>query len=295
MDYGEKLCDPVTSGGDSVVSRKSSSTLVSTHKDHAELLEKIDKLYKLVTEKEASGEATEKTKDLNPLDALNKSAITHRSGTRLIGVDYVRELSADAQDNAPGEALAEAKKEGANSEKLTSLFSANLIGNDQQIKVTLIQEENVENESIEAEADFMESKKVQMQSRVGRSQSRDSCQAKEEKLTVQNEPAIDSMGFPLESSNEKIFQALSWESDFSTGNPFASEGVHSVSSPVSIAASLETLSCAWCGMGGSNAKALKKLKVCSACHSTYYCSTKCQSEDWINGHAKTCQVATNVE
>mmetsp|Transcript_14081 Transcript_14081/g.25471 ORF Transcript_14081/g.25471 Transcript_14081/m.25471 type:complete len:296 (+) Transcript_14081:94-981(+) len=51
--------------------------------------------------------------------------------------------------------------------------------------------------------------------------------------------------------------------------------------------------CAWCRKGGlTNPEIIKKLKLCSQCQVTYYCSPECQSKDWINGHAKTCQPAS---
>jgi hypothetical protein len=305
MDYGEELCDTKISGGHSVGSRRSTSSLAtrSTPEDHAELLDKIDKLYKLVTEKEASGEANMKTKDLNPLEALDESAITHRSGSGLVGVG--RSLSADAEDNAPGEAMAKATKRGDNVEELTSLFSDNQLGKEHKTnKVTSIQEESDVNEAVETEADFMDSKNILTKLRRGRSRSCErlkkfipvkTSQAKEEKVVVQKEPAVDSLGFPLATSNDIVFNASSWESDFSSGNPFAGEGTFGGLSPVSVATSLKPRSCAWCGLGGSNGKDVKKLKLCSACRSTYYCSSECQSKDWINGHSKTCQVVANVD
>ncbi len=113
-----------------------------------------------------------------------------------------------------------------------------------------------------------------------------SYQAKEETATTPQESAVDSMGFPLASSNGKLSEALSWESDFSSTNLFAGENVCGLTSPVSVTASLGTRGCAWCGLGGSNTKAAKKtIMVCSACESTCYCSSECHSKDWINGHA----------
>ena len=306
MDYGEELCDTKISGGHSVGSRRSSSSLAttrSTPEDHAELLEKIDKLYKLVTEKEASGVAKVKTKDLNPLEALDESAITHHSGSGLISVG--RSLSADAEDNTPGGAKAKATKGGDNVEEITSLFSDNQLGKEQKTnKVTSIQEESDVNEAVETEADFTDSKNILTKLRRGRSRSCERLmkfipvkisQAKEEKVTVQREPAVDSLGFPLSTSNDILFNAASWERDFSSGNPFAGEGISGGLSPVSVATSLKPHSCAWCGLSDSNGKDVKKLKLCSACRSTYYCSSECQSKDWINGHSETCQVVANVD
>ena len=112
-----------------------------------------------------------------------------------------------------------------------------------------------------------------------------SYQAKEETAATPPEPAVDSMGFPLASSSEMILSgALSWESDFSSINLFAGDDANGSLSPVR--------SCAWCGLGGSNGKAAKKFIVCTACQSTYYCSSDCQSEDWTNGHAMMCQLVT---
>jgi hypothetical protein len=118
-----------------------------------------------------------------------------------------------------------------------------------------------------------------------------SSQARDGTATAPQEPATDSMGFLLPSSYDLLSKVLSWESDFGSTNPFAGEDVNGSSSPVSVIASLRTRSCAWCGLGGNNAKAVK-LMVCSACQSTYYCSSHCQSKDRINGHAMICQLVT---
>lgn len=101
---------------------------------------------------------------------------------------------------------------------------------------------------------------------------------------------VDSLGFPLSSK--------SWESDFFAGsNPFittstpSNNDIRSIASPTTVAAAtLDTplRSCAWCGGGGTNTKAAQKLKLCSACQSTYYCSADCQSKDWTNGHSVSC-------
>jgi hypothetical protein len=326
MDFGDELCNPVSSGSDSCR---------PTDDDHAELLEKIDKLYTLVTEKETSGEGTEKAKDLNPLDALNESAITQISRSSTFrGITELSEeinkvhkletankasdetmqtkntkdcdsLSDSFIDQDQVEAKAKAEEGGDNVKELTSLFSENLFY-DEHIKVTLTQDTSVLNESVEAEADLEDLKIIEPKLRLGQPQSHHrltkylplkSDQAEEEKVTVQKKPFI----------GRKIFKAPSWDTNFiSSSNPFAGKGarpnttrreaeVVGVSSPVSVAASLETRSCAWCGMDGSNAKALKKLKLCSACQSTYYCSSECQSEDWINGHAKTCQPVSSLD
>ncbi|KAL3801871.1 hypothetical protein ACHAW5_003784 [Stephanodiscus triporus] len=367
MEYGEELCAPITSG---------SNSCRPTDKDHAELLEKIDKLYTLVAEKEASGD-TMKAKDMNPLDALNESAITQISQSSTIRgnpempdeinklhkletankalnetmqtkntkdcdslsdsfIDHDQELSEDKQHIALVKAKAKTEEGGDNVKELTSLFSENLFF-DEHIKVTLTQDTCVLNESVEAEADLEDLKIFEPKLRLGQPQSHHrltkylplkSGQAEEEKVTIQKKPSI----------GRKIFKAPSWETNFiSSSNPFAAKGVRpntttreadgrkgckapawdtnpfagkdvrpntttreagvvvGVSSPVSVAASLETRSCAWCGMDGSNAEALKKLKLCSACQSTYYCSTECQSEDWINGHAKTCQPVSSLD
>ena len=330
MEYGEELCDTTTSGdhdGGSVWSRRSSSSVAtrSTPEDNAELLEKIDKLYtlvtekvasgeaiktkdfnpleekidklwKLVTEKEASGKAIVETKDLNPLEALDESAITHR-------------LSADAGDNAPGEAKAKATKGGDNVEELTPLFSDNQLDKEQKTnKVTLIQKESGLNKAVEMKADFTDSKNILTKIRRHRSWSRGRsrrCEplkkciplkithAKEEKVAVQKEPVIDSLGFPLATSNNILFNVMSWESDFTSINPFAGKVISGGLSPVSVTTLLKPRSCAWCGLGGSIGKDSNKLKLCSACQSTYYCSSECQSKDWINGHSETCQVVAN--
>ncbi|KAL3767068.1 hypothetical protein ACHAW5_005628 [Stephanodiscus triporus] len=106
---------------------------------------------------------------------------------------------------------------------------------------------------------------------------------------IHKEPNIDYVNLTeISSPSEKTHKTLSRKLDFS-------EGVREVLSPVSVIQSLETPSCAWCGLGGSDAKAVEKLKLCSSCQSTYYCSTECQSNDWVNGHATKCQVAANAD
>ena len=108
--------------------------------------------------------------------------------------------------------------------------------------------ENLEQESIEAEADFQDAKKLQSQ-RLMKSVPAKSFQVKGSTASTKNEPVIDSMGFPVELSSDHLSSALSWESDFSSSNPFAANGARCVSSPVSVTSSLETPSCAWCGTG----------------------------------------------
>jgi hypothetical protein len=186
-------------------------------------------------------------------------------------------LLAAEEDSVPGDA-----KTGDFVEKIASLFE------DPQINVTLSQMENLEQESIEAEADFQVAKKLQSQ-RLMKSVPAKSFQVKGSTASTKNEPVIDSMGFPVKLSSDHLSSALSWESDFSSSNPFAAKGARCVSSPVSVTSTLETPSCAWCGLRGSNANNVKKLKLCSACQSTYYCSSECQSMDWSNGHSETCQ------
>ena len=442
MDYGDLICDPADgrlrstpqdhaellekidklhklvteteASGDAVEKTKDLNPLEvlnksaitqhsqSSPQDHAELLGKIDKLYQLVTQKEASGEAITKTEDMNPLEALNKSASTHHSQSspqdhaellekinnirKLMTeketsdettkkknatdfnplndsfIDHFQGFSDEAKENvAP--CVVKAEERGDNVEGLTSFFSIAHID-----RITLIQDVSL-NESVEAEADFKDSTKTQPKLYLGQSRSRDrrsmkylpvtlsqynilgesveaedgfedskniqpkillgeqrsreplmkhiplkSCLAKEEKFTVrkkppfslaslskkplktsqvkkekvtiQKEPSVDSLGFP---------QASLWETNFGNSNAFTGEGVRCVPSPVSVTTSLETQSCTWCGLGGNNSEDAKKLKLCSACQSTYYCSSECQSKDWTNGHATTCKPVSNVD
>ena len=125
---------------------------------------------------------------MNPLEALDESAITHR-------------LSADAGDNAPGEAKAKATKGGNNVEELTPLFSDNQLNKEQKTnKVTLIEKESGLNKAVEMKADFTESKNILTKIRRHRSWSRSrsrrceplkkciplkTTHAKEEKVAVQ--------------------------------------------------------------------------------------------------------------
>ena len=114
---------------------------------------------------------------------------------------------------------------------------------------------------------------------------------------LDDQPAVDSMGFPLDdkfsSSSDNILS--SWGSDFSSSsiNLFrrASSIGSAESSPVSVATILESSSCANCGLDGKSVYKTKKknLMICSQCQTTYYCSSECQSEDWSNGHFKSCQ------
>ena len=116
---------------------------------------------------------------------------------------------------------------------------------------------------------------------------------KKDSPTTTTTAAVDAMGFPVSTTSK------SWESDFFSGssNPFITsstpscDDIRSIASPTTvIAATLDTplRNCAWCGVGGTNTKAAQKLKLCSACQSTYYCSADCQSKDWTNGHSVTC-------
>lgn len=44
--------------------------------------------------------------------------------------------------------------------------------------------------------------------------------------------------------------------------------------------------CAYCGVTKEEAK--HRMKMCSRCKSTYYCSKSCQYEDWYTAHNETC-------
>ena len=46
--------------------------------------------------------------------------------------------------------------------------------------------------------------------------------------------------------------------------------------------------CAYCGAKG---EAKRRMKICSRCKSTHYCSKGCQYEDWYDTHMKTCVLA----
>jgi hypothetical protein len=324
-DYAEEsLCEPVICEGNNVgggtpstIGLSASQSLASrslasrsTLQDNADLLEKIDKLYKLVSEKEeALREGIQEKKELNPLDALDESAITHHSVTKLIGVDQLESFSADAEDTTPGPVKAETRaiEGGDNVEELISLFSDSLLVEDQQIKAASKQDKSTAFKAVENGVIYKHSKNFLTKLRLGRSRtkmrsrSRDnvrfipfkSCPAMNENVTIEKESFVDSRFSPLvlPSPDEKLLMFPSRVNNFSSGNSYAD---HGISSPVSIAASLETRSCAWCGLGGSNTKDVKKLKVCSACKSTYYCSSECQSNDWIDGHANACQEVSRV-
>ncbi|KAL3765207.1 hypothetical protein ACHAWU_010398 [Discostella pseudostelligera] len=105
--------------------------------------------------------------------------------------------------------------------------------------------------------------------------------------------ALDSNGFPILSQHNT--KSSTWECAFGNSNPFSSGDAFGISSPVSVAAQFETRSCSWCGKGGTDTAAAKKLKLCSACQTTYYCSAECQSKDWIDNHSKTCQPIYSAE
>jgi hypothetical protein len=174
----------------------------------AELLEKIDILFKLITEKMALDNAIVKKKDLIPLEAFNVSAISHGSGSGLIGVDHSQEFPSDADDNAPGDAKANATKGGDSVEELTSFFYDNQPGVHQKIN-------KVSFETVETEADFTDTTKILKKPRLGRSRSRERLMkyipvktSQAAKVAVQKEPAVDFMGFPLAKSYENLFDAL---------------------------------------------------------------------------------------
>ena len=288
-DYAEEsLCEPVVCGGSSV---DTPSTLGrSTFQDNAELLEKIDKLYKLVKEKEkALGGGIQEKKDLNPLEALNESAITHHSVTKSIGVDSLESFSADVKEPTPVKVETRATERGDTVEELTSLFSDGLLVEDWQIDATPKQDESAANKAVEKPVISKQSKNILNKLRLGRSHTRmrsrsfiplKSWQAMKENVIFEEVSSVDSRCSPLPPSpDEKLLTFLVRES---------------VSSPVSVIAFSETRSCAWCGVVGGNTNDSKKLKVCSGCKSTYYCSSECQSKDWIDGHAKTCQDVARV-
>jgi hypothetical protein len=261
---GEEVCDPrLCDDGDA-----SPHDDVPSPQDHAELLEKIDMLYKLVAEKQATVETTEETMDLNPLDDL-------------------LEASNEVNDDSLGEANVKAKEEYGSVEELTSLFVDNTFS-DEHVKVTLCVDTDNLNESVEAEAGFVDPQNILNEFIEAETKSQGpqtmkcrhlkTCHAKDKKRIAQKKPPF------------QMFKASTRESELSGSGSSGSEVVCDVSSPVSVIASLETPSCAYCGLRGGDGKDAKKLKLCSACQSTYYCSSKCQMKDWTGGHSVTCQV-----
>ena len=98
------------------------------------------------------------------------------------------------------------------------------------------------------------------------------------------------MGFPLDEVSSPLPESTkasllsSWGSDFSSSsssNPFECVIVGGGdSSPVTVASTLESNSCAGCGLDGKIVKKIKK-------KNRMFCSV--QSKDWINGHSQTCQ------
>jgi len=112
-----------------------------------------------------------------------------------------------------------------------------------------------------------------------------------------NGGGVDSMGFPVfptkQSDGDKKGDDL-WDSSFTCKeNPFASSSKGSPDSGKK-EKETETRICAWCRKGGTDEETVKKLKLCSRCQATYYCSPECQSKDWINGHSKTCRQPTSM-
>lgn len=111
---------------------------------------------------------------------------------------------------------------------------------------------------------------------------------------LNNDAAIDSSPTPEPSANKSSPQesSVSDKDTFSSENASISNGVTpraknhmSFSTPSSV-----TMVCAWCRKGGKrDLEFAKKLKLCSGCHNTYYCSRDCQTQDWVSGHAQTCQ------
>ena len=223
-----------------VESEKSSSTLATiSPEDHDDLLVKVDNLYKSVTEKDASGEAIKET-----TAAVHESANIQHAGNKLIGIDLfppegvqndVRHSSSThatlstpqnhaellekvdnlcklvAERRASGES--EMKSTNMNSVEASTCF--NLFTEDQLIetieddcKDSKISEDN----KIETEAD--------LKTIIGRSCiALESCQAKEDKVSVQKEPGVDSMGFPLEntlrdSSSERDLSSSIFSAEF---------------------------------------------------------------------------------
>ncbi len=190
---------------------------LSTPQDYAELLEKVDKLCKLVAEKEASGKFEKNSSDMISLNLSFPRSFTrtsiHWNGSRLQGIE----------ENSGGGGIRPVTESGS--------FD------------------------------------VFYPSQIFSSQIRD---------IHYSARACGSMGFPFASSSKKLSEDLPWGSDFSSTNLFACDNyVRGFSSTVSVTATLGTRSCAWCGLGGRDVKAIKELKVCTACQSTYYCSSEC--------------------
>lgn len=374
MDYGEELCDPVSSGGGAQSVGTGRGSTMSN--EYVELLAKIERLQKMVSEKEAvfvateQGAASEGDETTKVANDLAESRVTEQEETLnesglVDGAQLMRRLSSPVRDTSPLDKCIESD--------ITQRVGSPILFNKDpaQIKVTSSRDWSVIDETIEAEADlnclrelginaaveyvapsedefktesggdggvkeltnlFSTNQQIKCKSNENQKKTGDLCKSietefkgskqfnrsnrssnrlkkifsplrnKEDKVTVlKQNPAVDSNQFPYASlsAESKVF---SWEADFSSNNPFVSTGEkgcvsRDVLSPVTVTASLETRKCAGCGLDSTGSLALKRmnLMVCSTCQVTYYCSSECQSKDWINGHSQTCQPVAVTE
>lgn len=365
MDYGEELCDSSSGNNNNNINTNNSSNSIGTggprstmSNEYVDLLAKIERLQKMVTEKETVFVATEKEEDgaapstpngsTKIINDLTESPITKEAEENedtktmntpaIINDDAVYDMLSSSnprsRSNVPVVQITSSRDWSVLNEPLTVLNESietdlydfkdvvypldnsqaiTVGGDDDRVfvkKSTFLFSDTTMTTSntckpIEVEEQMEEFKQL---NRSKGSKLKKFFHPKllvntgagdEYSTLLEDQPAVDSMGFLLDDEFSSLLpkssdNALSsWGCDFNSSiNPFKrmSSVCSAESSPVSVATTLESNSCANCGLDGKVYKSKKKnLMICSQCQSTYYCSSECQSEDWSNGHFKTCQ------
>lgn len=315
LDYGEKLCSPgnPAKGGDPAGAMGTSS------QNPSEMQDKVDELLKLLKEKESpakDGETQKAGDDISKqatelmqmvkdtagsvkdnLAVLNESAITHASEMLGLGTDPPAELVVDptvAEVNSivVADEEAETPKAKSKSNKPKTLKDGALVDelayefNSKGLSISgeagKTDDENKENigDSAKAKKPRRGFMKQMLKDITGSTKNVKKTQTKKANFAdFTSNTAVDSMGFPSTSAQPaQDDKPVSWQADFDTTNAF--KDINSIEAKV----------CAWCKKGGkTNPDLVEKLKLCSRCQATYYCSPECQSKDWAKGHATSCQ------
>lgn len=368
MDYGEELCD--NSGNNNNTNNNNSSSSIGTggsrstmSNEYVDLLTKIERLQKMVTEKETVFVATEKEKDgVAPstpngtstkmlINDLTESPITAKEEDETMishpTINDTKTMGNPSTINEDGMVSSGIPRISSNvpvveittSSQDWSVLNESLTVLNESIETDLDDFQNVVGESkdktvggednsvvTELTSSFFNNDTMTTSNLCSKSIEVDKQNEEESKQLVNrskgsklkkffnpkllvnkgvnkhstlldDQPAVDSMGFPIDdkfsSSSDNVLS--SWGSDFSSSSSNLFRRASSIgsaeSSPVSVATTLESSSCANCGLEGKSVYKTKKknLMICSQCQTTYYCSSECQSEDWSNGHFKSCQ------
>lgn len=240
------------------------STLLPESRD---LSEKMDELLKLVKKNELSDKFLCMRTTVNPLDKLSNdrsftSVDSEPAFSRLEHTSNVKYTMATPQE---GSVRGTGRK---------NAHGGRGINRHQQIKDMQVQKKNAHTAAASNGGPTCCTAKLMSNEKAMKSTSDELSSAERQPMFADFNPGVEA-----KSSSQ-------WEATFGGDNPFSITSI----TRDDAADSLESRVCAWCGKGGpSNVEVARKLKVCSMCDVTFYCSRNCQNQDWLDNHAQTCQ------